>query len=497
MPKNATYNNKPVYRIAVDDSVEGMTKVSLVDYPAVEKDFIALAAQKIPQTYAVQDEEKRLVRGVLLRADFPIYRKDEKMGEYYIVFEKDTIRQLAEQYLTDGHANDVNQMHEKGTDVTGVNLVQWFIKDTAAGVDPAGFEDIEDGSLFAEYHVENDDVWQGIKDGTFKGFSIECVTYYDPVKEGEATFEEDALLAFINKYKNMPNLFAKLRAAFNEIVEQHFKTDTTDKGVIAWDGEDAIKVGDKVEIVAENDDRSTAPDGDYTLSDGTVITVESGAVTAVKEPEEDPNAGAGEGSEGTEGTEGAAEGTEGTAKTEARDQNPRAGFLSKVKSLFESESYDEKRAKIAAAIAAAGYTDGYIYEAGDDYAIYVYWNEETNWEDRYLKFTVTWNEAGDAEVSDPVKVKHAFVPEDGAPAAENKPENEAEAEDLRAEVNDMKKAVNGLIDIVTKQKERIDALAGQPAGKPAAEAFRAAKENAGKTGDEDPVKKGLKKIFNS
>ena len=35
-----------------------------------------------------------------------------------------------------------------------------------------GFEDYEDGSLFAEFHIENDEIWEQIKNGTYKGFSL-------------------------------------------------------------------------------------------------------------------------------------------------------------------------------------------------------------------------------------------------------------------------------------------------------------------------------------
>ena len=59
------------------------------------------------------------------------------------------------------------------------------------GVNPKGFEDIEDKSLFGTYKVLNDDVWGKIKDGTFKGFSLEGV--FDMVEVKEQS-EEDKLM---------------------------------------------------------------------------------------------------------------------------------------------------------------------------------------------------------------------------------------------------------------------------------------------------------------
>ena len=185
-----TFGGLPVYDALVPDEDTGMLKISLVDLPAVMSDFLVFNEQRMVQMYSVQDEEKRLVYGVVMRANFPIYRKDERIGEYYIVYKADTIRKMAEKYLADGLQNEVNVMHS--TDVDGVQMVQYFIKDSARGVNPTGFEDIADGSLFAEFHILNDEVWEAVKDGTYKGFSLEGVFDFIPEQEVAARSQEDA-----------------------------------------------------------------------------------------------------------------------------------------------------------------------------------------------------------------------------------------------------------------------------------------------------------------
>ena len=176
-----TIGGLPVFDALVSDEDTGMLKISLVDEPAVMTDFLAFDAVRRMQMYSVLDDEKRLVYGVVMRADFPIYRRDERIGEYYIVYKKDTIRKMAEKYLADGFQNQVNVMHSE--DVNGVQMVQWFIKDTARGINPESFPEIADGSLFAEFHVLNDEVWEAVKDGTYKGFSLEGV--FDCVPEND------------------------------------------------------------------------------------------------------------------------------------------------------------------------------------------------------------------------------------------------------------------------------------------------------------------------
>ena len=284
----ATIDGIPVYRVLVDDERDGMVRVSLVDDPAVMSDFVAFGRQE-PQRFAVASEDKRLAFGVVARADFPIFRNDPVNGDHYVIFPADTIREMAQKYLTEGRADRVDLMHD-GDDVGGVHLVQWFIKDSAKGVAPAGFDDIADGSLFAEYHVEDDAIWQQIKDGTFKGFSMEV--FYTLTPEGDTQAVEEAvadldgmferIIAALtpNQDMNKKNLLRKLRQMVAE-----FASVTTDKGVLAWDGDEDLKAGDRVYIEDADGERTEAADGDYTTADGKVIVVADGAVAEIRDAE--------------------------------------------------------------------------------------------------------------------------------------------------------------------------------------------------------------------
>lgn len=176
-----TLGGLPVFDAVVPDEETGMLKISLVDIPAVMSDFFAFKAEREVQMYSVADEEKRLVYGVVARANYPILRRNESLGEYYIVFKPDTIRRMAEKYLAESRQNNVSTMHRD--DVAGVHMVQYFLKDAGKGVAPAGFDEIADGSLFAEFHVLNDSVWNAVKDGTYKGFSLEGVFDFIPETE--------------------------------------------------------------------------------------------------------------------------------------------------------------------------------------------------------------------------------------------------------------------------------------------------------------------------
>ena len=281
-----TIGGIPVYDALITDEETGMMKISLVDDPAVMSDFLAFDNKRKMQMYSVTDDEKRLVRGVVMRADFPIYRRDERMGEYYIIYKPETIRAMAEKYLAESRQNDVNVMHS--TDVDGVQMVQWFIK--GDGVSVTGFDDIADGSLFAEFHILNDEVWEAVKSGEYKGFSLEGFFDLAPERDKQTVEEivDDLDGQFSRMFKSLFNrnmskinrfkaALAKLLAVFGNV--------TTDKGVLAWDGDEDLKEGDAVFIEDQEGNRTDAPDGDYITSDNKTIVVVDGKVSEIRDPE--------------------------------------------------------------------------------------------------------------------------------------------------------------------------------------------------------------------
>ena len=278
-----TIGGIPVYDAIISDEETGMFKISLVDDPAVMSNFQAFDADRKPMLYAIQDEEKRLVRGCIMRADFPIYRRDSKMGEYYIIYKADTIRAMAEKYLLEGRQNDVNLMHVEGSDVDGVQMVQYFIKGDGIQVD--GFDDCADGSLFGEFHVVNDDIWAEIKAGTYKGFSLEGVFDLVPEQNKDEIQEIVDLLDGAFKRIFKPNTFmsklSKFKAALAKML-QEFGNVTTDKGIISWDGDEDLKAGDSVYVEDSEGNRTPAPDGDYKTDDNKVLVIVEGKVSEIK-----------------------------------------------------------------------------------------------------------------------------------------------------------------------------------------------------------------------
>ncbi len=423
-----TIDNIPVYQALVDESDTGMLRISLVDRPAVMSDFQKFSEDSLAVLYRIQDEDRRLVRGVVMRADFPIYRKHEKVGEYYIIYRPDTIRVMAEKYLVESRQNNVNLMHEEGSDVEGVQMVQYFIKDSEAGVSPQGFDEIADGSLFAEFHVVNDEVWDEVKAGTYRGFSLEGV--FNLVPENDEGLVRGIVDRLDGKFNSNRNIMGKLKNIVREFmtaakVLEELGNVTTDKGVLSWDGDEDIKAGDAVYKEDSEGNRTPAEEGDYKTGDGKVIRVADGKVTEITDADN------------------------GDDSSEGQDENGKDALMRAMKEAM-SLSYSDKTRAIADAIAESGKAFYFwIEEAGDDFAIICTLDDDSG--SRHLRFTVSWD-GEKAVIGDSQEVRLAFVPV-GQEIVFKSEKDALEAENV-------------------KLKSELEELRKTPAGRPAHEEFK-------------------------
>ena len=175
----------PVYKMDIvsDESSDlEVDYVALVDKPAIEKNFLAFNEHMQKMAFAIQDDEQ-IITGALMLADKPIYRNDEN-GEYYVVFSKDTIKKIAQKFFTKGYQSNVNLMHDSGKKLDGLTMYESWITDTKRGIQPMkGFEDVPEGSWFGSFKVNNPDVWQMVKDGKVKGFSVEGLFQMKPTEK--------------------------------------------------------------------------------------------------------------------------------------------------------------------------------------------------------------------------------------------------------------------------------------------------------------------------
>ena len=144
-------------------------------------------------SFQIISEDEHIISGPLMLADQLIYRDNEKFGEHYVKFSPDTIKDIAIKFAKRKYQSNVNLMHDPSQVVDGVTMFESFIVDKKRGVLPmAGFEDVADGSWFGSFYVENNEVWNQVKSGELRGFSVEGLFDYEEPKK-QLSPEEQAL----------------------------------------------------------------------------------------------------------------------------------------------------------------------------------------------------------------------------------------------------------------------------------------------------------------
>lgn len=258
----------PIFDAQLRDMEDGIFAISLVSEPAVEKDFIAFKKDEKPEfKFEVENEPQHMITGVIMLADTPIYRWSPEMGEYYIKFSREVIKQMAEKMLQVGSHNAIDLQHDEYYFFDKCNLVECFIKDSEKGINHNAFTDIPDGSLLATYKVHDDRLWKQIMDGEVKGFSLEGL-----FSMGEA---------HLKKEEKQDTIMNKIKSILSKLLAEFASVKAEDGTELFYEGEE-IAVGTEV---ADADGNAIA-DGEYIVEEKTIV-VADGKVTEIKEKEEE------------------------------------------------------------------------------------------------------------------------------------------------------------------------------------------------------------------
>jgi len=155
----------------IDESQDkdGIDALSLVKFPAIEENWVALNNHRIE--FKSVDDEKRIIIGLALVPDKEIYRKNGE-HEYNIKFSKETVNKAARLYLKKLNNNNATLEHK--TEVEGVSVVEsWTVENPL--MDKTAIYDLNavEGAWAVIMSIDNDKVWQEIKNGTYLGISVE------------------------------------------------------------------------------------------------------------------------------------------------------------------------------------------------------------------------------------------------------------------------------------------------------------------------------------
>jgi len=189
----------PIYRMVIDPNKEdsGIDFIALVDQPAIQVNWFAFEHK---ERFAINKERKIIVSPAMI-PDLPIYRRNEKMGEFYVIFDKEQINVMQEKFMAKSFINNVNEMHDGNKVLEGIIMKNSFVSDSQLGIHaPEMFKDLPEGTWFISYKFQDDAMWEEfVKSGNFKGVSVEGMFDLVPYEE---TFEEQfaSILNQITQY---------------------------------------------------------------------------------------------------------------------------------------------------------------------------------------------------------------------------------------------------------------------------------------------------------
>jgi len=169
-----------------DNEIAGVEAISVVENPAIEEDFVALADQEIK--LAEVNKEKRILMGALLVPNKPIYRRNGE-EEYYVYFSKETILKTSQMYLMKGNQNNSTLEHQ--LPLNGLSLVEsWIVEDDVHDKSRKYGMEVPVGTWMGSVKVNNEEVWNDyVKTGKVKGFSIEGY-FADKMPRPQESIEE-------------------------------------------------------------------------------------------------------------------------------------------------------------------------------------------------------------------------------------------------------------------------------------------------------------------
>lgn len=208
--------------------------ISVVSQPAVESSFVALAKQEKPKPVYLSKDDKHMLYGVILRADFPIYRAygDE---EFYIEFDGEAIERLERKYMKNFAQRNWTTEHLNLAE--GLTLTEsWIVTDLEHDKSKAlGLEGVTVGSWVGGCLVDDNEIWTQVKEGTYTGFSVEAFCDLEDITR---EIKNNSDIKMSKSKINMDELLDSIKGIIEDAVEKA-------------DGQDAEVQQEAVEQAAE------------------------------------------------------------------------------------------------------------------------------------------------------------------------------------------------------------------------------------------------------
>jgi hypothetical protein len=159
--------------IISEEETDEVFAISLVESPAIEESFMYFNKEEL--RFAQVDNEQQMLIGAILVPDKKILRIDGEGNPYHVFFSKDTVKQLAQNYLMKKY-NDSATLEHGDKKIGGVHLVQSWIKEGKLDKSNSyGMSSLPEGTWIGMFKIADKKLWNDyVKTGKVKGFSVEA-----------------------------------------------------------------------------------------------------------------------------------------------------------------------------------------------------------------------------------------------------------------------------------------------------------------------------------
>ena len=174
---------------------EGIENIAVVDRPAIEVNFLCFAKEETQELVFANEERQELV-GAFLIPDKRMLRYDENNEPYKVFFSKETVAKIAHEFLGN---RQFNIGHNEDTD--RLVLQESWIKTTDQDKSTALGLNVPIGTWLGCVKVNDNELWQKIKEGEYNGFSI--AGEFIASKSQDFAAQEDSDTMLLNQIRTL------------------------------------------------------------------------------------------------------------------------------------------------------------------------------------------------------------------------------------------------------------------------------------------------------
>lgn len=187
------------YKVGLDSETY---KISMVTEPAIEVDYVALEKDKDEMQMKFSSDERHICYGPALIPNKDIYRNNGKQ-EFYINFTEESIVKMSQEFMYNYKQHEVNLQHDKNADEVFV-CESWVVEDPYKDKANALGFNVPKGTWMVAMKVNNIEVWDRVKSGELRGFSVESAIHLEDFeKQNENNMEIETNEMFFDKIKNV------------------------------------------------------------------------------------------------------------------------------------------------------------------------------------------------------------------------------------------------------------------------------------------------------